>query len=218
MLECRLCLALRSPSRRPPGIRVEKLEGQRGRARRARLFYMGVPPEFLDPAVQCPGALEGHMPCIVHGCPPRALCGMGEALSGSPLDHTELFVSCLLPPCHRGSDPSVVRSTSSASDLCARCRVSVRDRRRSVRRLSCRAGRLAPLAWLVELGVGRGAGLLQVQLLGHDRGAGSPRHLGHRAETSAVSSSQTAQQVLRRCAPRSARILRCHLHGQCLPT
>lgn len=217
MLECRLCLALRSPSRRPPGIRVEKLEGRRGRARRARLFYMGVPPGSWALQSSVLGGLESHMLCIVHDWPPHSV-RHGRGTTGSPLDHTELCVSCLLPPCHRGSDPSVVRSTSSASDLCARCRVSVRDRRRSVRRLTCRAGRLAPLVWLVALGVGRAAGVLRVQLLGHDRGARSPRYLGHRAETSAVSSSQTAQRVLRRCAPRSARILRCHLHGQCLPT
>lgn len=39
-----------------------------------------------------------------------------------------------------------------------------------------------------------------MQLLGHDRGAGRPRHLGHRAETSAASSSQAARRAWTRCS------------------
>lgn len=39
-----------------------------------------------------------------------------------------------------------------------------------------------------------------MQLLGHDRGARSPRCLGHRAETSTASSSQAARRALTICS------------------
>lgn len=120
----------------PPPARSEFLWIDSTGGGTVRLSVRACRPPFLDATSR---EWEGHS--TVHRLQlPSHLVRNERCATRSRLKHTELCVSCLLSPCHRGSDPSVVRSTSPASDLRARQRVRVRDRGLLVRRPACQTG------------------------------------------------------------------------------
>lgn len=144
---------------------------------------------------------------------PVSLCGVGDALPAQAHGCVCLLspdtvqsrglvkASCDRPHLHLTS----VHSNESVSEIVD---VQCDDR------IAGLAGWLSCLDWLVVLVSNTKQECCKCSFLGHGRGAGSPHWLGHCAETSAVSSSQSARRLITPCARRSARLLRWHLRGQ----